>query len=133
MAEDLKQIYFSTNKAVISALDGSHVEVKVPTSCHRDYFNRKQKYSINLQGTVDRTGMFITPWMELVCLSHHQAILGSKTSQGFYPNTHQKALGLVDLGSANHQVEGWQMERNCSRQEALTIYENRAKNHIIQM
>ena len=38
--------------------------------------------------------------------SHRQAILGSKTSQGLYPDTHQKALGLVEVGSANHQLEG---------------------------
>ena len=44
---------------VVGALDGSHVEIKAPTSCHEDYFNRKQKYSINLQGTVDGSGMFI--------------------------------------------------------------------------
>ena len=44
---------------VVGALDGSHVEIKAPTSSHEDYFNRKQKCSINLQGTVDGTGMFI--------------------------------------------------------------------------
>lgn len=44
---------------VVDALDGSHVEIKALISCHKDYFNRKPKYSINLQGTVDGTGVFI--------------------------------------------------------------------------
>ena len=44
---------------VIGAIDGSHVQIKAPKTCHEDYFNRKQNYSINLQGTVDGTGMFI--------------------------------------------------------------------------
>ena len=44
---------------VVGAIDGSHVQIKAPKSCHEDYFNRKQNYSINLQGTVDGTGMFI--------------------------------------------------------------------------
>ena len=44
---------------VIGAIDGSHVQIKAPKTCHEDYFNRKQNYSINLQGTVDGKGMFI--------------------------------------------------------------------------
>ena len=44
---------------VIGAIDGSHVQIKAPQTCHEDYFNRKQNYSINLQGTVDGTAMFI--------------------------------------------------------------------------
>lgn len=44
---------------VIGAIDGSHIAIKAPHVNHEDYFNRKQNYSINLQGVVDATGKFI--------------------------------------------------------------------------
>ena len=37
----------------------SHIAIKAPHVNHEDYFNRKQNYSINLQGVVDATGKFI--------------------------------------------------------------------------
>ena len=44
---------------VVGAIDGSHIAIKAPHVHHEDYFNRKQNYSINLQGVVDATGKFI--------------------------------------------------------------------------
>ncbi len=43
----------------IGAIDGSHISIKAPQVNHEDYFNRKQNYSISLQGVVDATGKFI--------------------------------------------------------------------------
>ena len=43
----------------VGAIDGSHVSIKAPQVNHEDYFNRKQNYSINLQGVVDASGKFI--------------------------------------------------------------------------
>ena len=36
----------------------SHITIKAPQVNHEDYFNRKQNYSINLQGVVDTVGKF---------------------------------------------------------------------------
>ena len=44
---------------VVGAIDGSHIAIKAPHVHHEDYFNRKQNFSINLQGVVDATGKFI--------------------------------------------------------------------------
>lgn len=44
---------------VAGTIDGSHIQIKAPRSNHEDYFNRKQIYSINLQGVVDGKGIFI--------------------------------------------------------------------------
>lgn len=44
---------------VVGAIDGSHIAIKAPHVNHEDYFNRKQTYSINLQGVVDATCKFI--------------------------------------------------------------------------
>ena len=44
---------------VVGAIDGSHISIKAPHVNHKDYFNRKQKYSMNLQGVVDADGKFI--------------------------------------------------------------------------
>ena len=43
----------------VGAIDGSHISIKAPHINHEDYFNRKQNYSINLQGVVDADGKFI--------------------------------------------------------------------------
>ena len=43
----------------VGAIDGSHISIKAPRINHEDYFNRKQNYSINLQGVVDADGKFI--------------------------------------------------------------------------
>ena len=44
---------------VVGAIDGSHISIKAPHVNHEDYFNRKQNYSMNLQGVVDADGKFI--------------------------------------------------------------------------
>ena len=36
---------------VVGAIDGSQVQIKAPKLYHKDYFSRKQNYSVNLQGT----------------------------------------------------------------------------------
>ena len=41
---------------VVGAIDGSCISIKAPHVNHEDYFNRKQNYSINLQGVVDADG-----------------------------------------------------------------------------
>ena len=43
----------------VGAIDGSHISIKAPHINREDYFNRKQNYSINLQGVVDAGGTFI--------------------------------------------------------------------------
>lgn len=44
---------------IVGAVDGSHIEINAPPNNHEDYFNRKQHYSINLQGIVDSDLKFI--------------------------------------------------------------------------
>ena len=38
---------------IMGAIDGCHTEINAPPDNHEDYFNRKQHYSVNLQGIVD--------------------------------------------------------------------------------
>ena len=38
---------------IVGAIDGCHIEINAPPENKEDYFNRKQYYSINLQGTVN--------------------------------------------------------------------------------
>ena len=43
---------------VIGAIDGSHIEIDAPPENKEDYFNRKQYYSVNLQGIVNAQLLF---------------------------------------------------------------------------
>lgn len=43
---------------VVGAIDGCHIEINAPPENREDYYNRKQFYSINLQGIVDPNLMF---------------------------------------------------------------------------
>ena len=36
----------------MGAIDGCHIEINAPPDNHEDYFNRKQHYSVNLQGKI---------------------------------------------------------------------------------
>ena len=44
---------------IIGAINGCHIEIYAPPDNHEDYFNRKQHYSLNLQGIVDSNLKFI--------------------------------------------------------------------------
>ena len=43
---------------IVGAIDGCHMEINAPPENKEDYFNRKQYYSINLQGTVNSRLLF---------------------------------------------------------------------------
>ena len=43
---------------ILGAIDGCHIEINAPPENKEDYFNRKQYYSINLQGTVNSRLLF---------------------------------------------------------------------------
>ena len=40
---------------IVGAIDGSHFKIKAPGTNKEDYYNRKQFYSVNMQGIVDPT------------------------------------------------------------------------------
>ena len=40
------------------AIDGSHIEIRAPSDNHKDYYNRKQFYSLVLQGVFDSKLLF---------------------------------------------------------------------------
>ncbi|XP_033125006.1 protein ALP1-like [Anneissia japonica] len=44
---------------VVGAIDGTHIAIIAPRDQPQDYYNRKEYYSIVLQGVVDANGMFI--------------------------------------------------------------------------
>ena len=44
---------------IVGAVDGCHIEINVPPRNHEDYYNRKQHYSVILQGIVDSSLKFI--------------------------------------------------------------------------
>ncbi|CAD6228503.1 GSCOCG00012053001-RA-CDS, partial [Cotesia congregata] len=46
---------------IIGAIDGCHIEILQPPGNANDYYNRKEKHSIILQGTCDDKGKFIDP------------------------------------------------------------------------
>lgn len=43
---------------IVGAIDGCHIEINAPPENKEDYYNRKQYYSINLQGTVNSQLLF---------------------------------------------------------------------------
>ena len=65
--EDTRDVAYAMRKMesvvglpnVVGAIDGSHISIKAPHVNHEDYFNRKQNYSMNLQGVMDADGKFI--------------------------------------------------------------------------
>ena len=38
---------------IMGAIHGCHIEIYALPENHEDYFNRKQHYSVNLQGIID--------------------------------------------------------------------------------
>ena len=44
---------------IVGAIDGCHIEINAPPRNHEDYYNRKQHYSVILQGIVDCSLKFI--------------------------------------------------------------------------
>ena len=43
---------------IAGAIDGSHIEIRAPPDNHEDYYNRKQFYSLVLEGVVDSKLLF---------------------------------------------------------------------------
>lgn len=43
---------------IVGAIDGCHIEIKAPPENKEDYLNRKQYYSMNLEGTVNSWLLF---------------------------------------------------------------------------
>ena len=44
---------------IIGAIDGCHFEIKAPSICKEDYFNRKHFYSVNMQAVADTSLKFL--------------------------------------------------------------------------
>ena len=44
---------------IIGAIVGCHFEIKAPSVCKEDYFNRKQFYSVNMQAVADTSLKFL--------------------------------------------------------------------------
>ena len=43
----------------VGAIDGSHIPIVRPIECASDYYNRKNYYSVIMQGLVDHLGLFM--------------------------------------------------------------------------
>lgn len=70
----LQSIRLFTNKSpflqVVRAIDGSHIALKtVPVNKRIEYFNRKQDYSIVIQGVADASLKFLD-----VSMGYHGSI-----------------------------------------------------------
>ncbi|XP_071963821.1 putative nuclease HARBI1 [Antedon mediterranea] len=50
---------------VVGAIDGTHIAIIAPRDQSQDYFNRKEYFSIVLQGVVDADGMFINTFCDM--------------------------------------------------------------------
>ena len=59
----------------MGAIDGCDIEINAPPENHKDYFNRKQHYSVNLQGIVDSNLKFIHATVGYPCSIHDARVL----------------------------------------------------------
>ena len=76
---------------IVGAIDGCYIEIKAPPENKEDYFNRKQCYSINLQGTVNWQVLFQLVAVGYPCSIHNARVLGlsgifdlQKKTKNFY-------------------------------------------------
>ncbi|XP_053595504.1 putative nuclease HARBI1 [Microplitis demolitor] len=64
---------------IIGAIDGSHIEILQPPGNANDYYNRKEKHSIILQGTCDHNGKFIDVLIGRPGRAHDASVFRSST------------------------------------------------------
>ena len=106
--EVLQSIRFLTNKSpfpqVVGAIDGSHIALKtVPVNERIEYFNRKQDYSIVIQGVADASFKFLDVSTGYPGSIHDTRILRlsklqREIDQGTWLNTPSKRIGGSEVG-----------------------------------
>jgi len=106
--EVLQSIRLFTNKSpfpqVVGAIDGSHIALKtVPVNERIEYFNRKQDYSIMIQGVADASFKFLDVSMGYPGSIHDARIfrlskLQREIDQGTWLNAPSKRLGGSEVG-----------------------------------
>ena len=105
--EVLQSIRLSTNKSpftqVVGAIDGSHIALKtVPVNERIEYFNRKQDYSIVIQGVADASFKFLDVSTGYPGSIHDARILRlsklqREIDQGTWLNEPSKRIGVLKL------------------------------------
>ena len=106
--EVLQSIRLFTNKSpfpqVVGAIDGSHIALKtVPVNERIEYFNRKQYYSIVIQGVADASFKFLDVSTGYPGSIHDARILRlsklqREIDQGTWLNTPSKRIGGSEVG-----------------------------------
>ena len=106
--EVLQSIRFLTNKSpfpqVVGAIDGSHIALKtVPVNERIEYFNRKQDYSIVIQGVADASFKFLDVSTGYPGSIHDARILRlsklqREIDQSTWLNAPSKGIGGAEVG-----------------------------------
>ena len=73
---------------VMGAIDGCHIEINAPPNNQKDYFNRKQHYSVNLQVIVNSNLKFMHVTVGYPCSIHDARVL---RLSGLYELAEKKA------------------------------------------
>lgn len=65
----------STFPNVVSAIDGTHIQIRALKENHEDYFNHKHYYSFIVQGVVDVSGAYLCVSTGFPCRMHDVRVL----------------------------------------------------------
>ena len=82
----------------VGAVDGSHIPIVAPRESPEDYRNRKGFHSINLQGCVDYSGLFIDTFIGFPGKAHdsrvfrHSSLAARMAAGTLFPNTLQRTI-----------------------------------------
>ena len=102
---------------VVAIVDGSHIPIKVPTNQKEDYFNRKHRYSVLLQGIVGPDLQFFDVFVGVPGSVHDSRLLrlskfGRDMEDGLIlqqprVNINGFDIGPIVLGDSAYTLKSW--------------------------
>ena len=97
-----------------------HIEINTPPDNHEDYFNRKQCYSVNLQGIVDSNLKFINVTVGYPGSIHNARVL---QLSGLYDLPENEQI----LNGPTRNITGTKNKAPSSRRQCLSTNELASK------